>query len=128
MVSDFTHLLSVDLSGYAILNFPFYGFFQNQLTLLLAQFHCHSRCFGGHPRTTYFGCWTVLTAIWFNINLVSSVGSRFFRFLTVEINNYFSFFALPLVYDHWKISNVNGMDQIFQVSFAYLTEVKLLTL
>ena len=53
-------------------------FFQNQMTLLLAQFHCPSRSFGYRPRTTCSGCWTVLAAIWFNIKLVSSVGGRFF--------------------------------------------------
>ena len=107
MVSDFTYLLSGYLSGYAILKFPFLWFFQNQLTLLLAQFDCPSRSFGYRPRTTCSGCWTVLAAIWFNIKLVSSVGSRFFRLLTVAINNYFSFFALPLVYDLWRLSNAN---------------------
>ena len=103
-------------------NFRFFGFFQNHLTLL-AQFHCPSRGFGYRPRTTCFGCWTVLAAIWFSIKLVSSVGSRFFRLLTVAINNYFSFFALSLVYDLWKLSNANLCGSNLQVSFAYLTEV-----
>ena len=105
-------------------NFRFYGFFQNQLTLLLAQFHCPSRSFGYRPRTTCSGCWTVLAAIWFNIKLVSSMGSRFFRLLTVAINNYFFILCASPGLRSLEIMECKlGVDQIFQFSFAYSTEV-----
>ena len=93
------------------------------MTLLLAQFHCPSRSFGYRPRTTCSSCWTVLAAIWLNINLVSSVGSRFFRLITVAINNYFFILcASPGLRSLEIIECKLGVDQILQVSFAYLAE------
>ena len=83
------------------------------MTLLLAQFHCPSRSFGYRPRTTCSGCWTVLAAIWFNIKLVSSVRSRFFRLLTVAINNYFFILcASPGLRSLEIIECKLGVDQI----------------
>ena len=122
MVSDFTYLSSDYLSGYAILKFPFLWFSPKSIDIA-STVPLPSRSFGYRPRTTCSGCWTVLAAIWFNIKLVSSVGSQFFRLLTVAINNYFFFlWASPGLRSLEIIECKYGVDQILQVSFAYLTE------
>ena len=124
-VSDFTYLLSGYLSGYAILKIPFsWFFFPKSIDVVARTVPFPSRSFGYRPRRTCSGCWTVLAAIWFNIKLVSSVGSRFFRLLTVPINNYFFILcASPGLRSLEIIECKLGTDQNLQVSFAHLTEV-----
>ena len=123
MVSDFTYRLSCNLSGCAISKIPFLWFFPKTIDVKASTVPLPSRGFGYRPITTCFGRWTVLAAIWFNVKLISSVGSRFFRLSQLKLTIIFPSLRFPWCTSLEFIECKLDKDQILQVSFAYLTEV-----